>query len=54
MRAWWYATRWRIAGMLVGFDLEEEIDASYEAGRQYGFAERFMKKSSWSADDDIS
>jgi hypothetical protein len=42
MMEWFYKLRWRIAGLIIGFNLEDEIDSAYEAGRVYGRSQRFF------------
>ena len=39
-RGQWYRFRYWLASRIVGMDIISEIDAAYEAGRQWGKAER--------------
>ena len=44
MKDYWYEFRWWLASIIVGLNLELEIDAAYEAGREYGRAQTFLNK----------
>ena len=37
---YWYQFRYWLASKIVGMDILNEIDAAYEAGRQWGKIER--------------
>jgi hypothetical protein len=39
-----YYVRWWLASIIVGVNLWDEIDAAYESGREYGFAQRFLEQ----------
>lgn len=40
-----YHIRWWLASKIAGVNLIDEIDAAYESGREYGFAQRFLDQS---------
>jgi hypothetical protein len=40
-----YRFRWWLASKIVGLNLHHEIDAAYDAGREYGAAQRFLDQS---------
>jgi hypothetical protein len=42
MRDYWYGFRWWLASKIVGVDLHEEIEDSYQAGVQYAQARNFL------------
>lgn len=44
IRAKLFLFRWWLASKIVGFDLNEEIESAYEAGRQYGQAQKFLEQ----------
>ena len=37
---YWLAFRYRLASWIVGFNINGEVEAAYEAGRQWGKIER--------------
>jgi hypothetical protein len=39
-----YRFRWWLASRITGVDLHDEVDAAYEAGREYGAAQRFLER----------
>lgn len=40
IRGYWHAFRYLLASWIVGFNINAEVEASYEAGRQWGKIER--------------
>ena len=41
IRHYWFEFRYWLAGKIVRLNILDEIDASYEAGRQWGRTERW-------------
>lgn len=37
---YWYAFRYWLASKIVGYNINGEVEAAYEAGRQWGKIER--------------
>ena len=40
IRGYWLEFRYRLASWIVGFNINGEVEAAYEAGRQWGKIER--------------
>lgn len=40
LRGYWLEFRYRLASLIVGFNINGEVEAAYEAGRQWGKIER--------------
>lgn len=43
MKEWLFHVRWWLAGKIIGLNIVEEIDSAYEAGREYGRAQKYLE-----------